>query len=94
MATRQDSARRKPAGILLRYRGKDSAFGVSRKNMARIAETLRLSETQVVHVALANLAAQTIPRYEADNGPLKAAQMAEIRRAQPPRRMKVKNSLH
>ena len=68
MATRRTSAKRKqptPSGILLRYREKDTAYGVTRKTTTKLANTLGLSETQVVHVALANLARQTLPRYEA-----------------------------
>jgi DNA-binding MurR/RpiR family transcriptional regulator len=64
--------RKKPpvSGILLRYREKDSALGVSRETATRLAESLGVSETQVIHVALAQLARQTLPRYEMDNGPL------------------------
>lgn len=64
--------RKKPptAGILLRYREKDSALGVSRETATKLAESLGVSETQVIHVALAQLARQTLPRYEVDNGPL------------------------
>lgn len=92
---RTANARRKPAAdrILLRYRDQDSAFGVTRRTTGKLAATLGLSETQVVHVALANLARQTLPRYEADNGPLTERQMDEINRLQPPGRMKVRKSL-
>lgn len=86
MATRRTSTKRKqPAasGILLRYREKDTAYGVTRKTTARLADTLGLSETQVVHVALANLARQTLPRYEADNGPLTEEQYAAIEKLVP-----------
>jgi hypothetical protein len=72
-------------GILLRYRDKDTAYGVTRKTTTRLAEALGLSETQVVHVALANLARQTLPRYEPDDGPLTDAQMAAIRELVPQR---------
>jgi hypothetical protein len=71
--TAKSAARRKKgpsSGILLRYRDKDSALGVSRETASRLAETLGVSETQVIHVALAQLARQTLPRYEIDNGPL------------------------
>ncbi len=71
------------AGILLRYRDKDTAYGVTRKTTTRLARTLGLSETQVVHVALANLARQTLPRYEPDDGPLTDGQMAAIRKLVP-----------
>jgi hypothetical protein len=96
MATKRTSAKRKQlttSGILLRYRDKDTTFGVTRKTTAKLADTLGLSETQVVHVALANLARQTLPRYELDDGPLTKAQMDAIDRLQPPGRMKVKKSL-
>ena len=94
-AKRTETKRKQPAGggILLRYRDKDTAYGVTRKTTTRLAQTLGLSETQVVHVALANLARQTLPRYEADNGPLTKQQMDEINRLQPPGRMKVTKSL-
>jgi hypothetical protein len=93
-AKRTASKRSQPAaGILLRYRDKDTAFGVTRKTASRLAKTLGLSETQVIHVALASFARQTLPRYEADNGPLTREQMDEIRRLQPPGRMKVTESL-
>jgi len=96
MSTRRTTAKRKPStagGILLRYREKDTAYGVTRKTTARLADTLGLSETQVVHVALANLARQTLPRYALDDAPLTQAQMDAIDRLQPPGRMKVTKSL-
>lgn len=96
MATKRTSAKRKasaPDGILLRYRDRDTAYGVTRQTATRIAENLGLSETQVVHVALANLARQTLPRYELDNGPLTESQKDAIDRLQPPGRSKVTKSL-
>jgi len=87
--------KRKPArsGILLRYRDQDTPYSVTRETTTRMAETLGLSETQVVHVALANLARQTLPRYEADSGPLSEEQKNEVRKLQPRGRMKVKDRL-
>lgn len=96
MAAKRTAARRKPAateGILLRYRDRDTAYGVTRKTATRLAASLGLSETQVVHVALASLARQTLPRYEVDEGPLGPGQMDAIERLQPPGRMKVRKSL-
>jgi hypothetical protein len=90
---KRTATQRKPAGVLLRYRDQDTAYGVTRKTTTRLAKTLGLSETQVVHVALANLARQTLPRYEPDDGPLTRQQMNQIRRLQPPGRMKVLKSL-
>ncbi len=52
--TAKRTVRKAPSsGILLRYRDKDTAYGVTRKTTTRLAQTLGLSETQVVHVALA-----------------------------------------
>jgi hypothetical protein len=80
-------------GILLRYRDRDTAYGVTRKTTTKLATTLGLSETQVVHVALAKLARQTLPRYELDDGPLTKEQIEAIERLQPPGRSKVIKSL-
>lgn len=89
------SKRQRPAGsgILLRYRETDTAYGVSRKTATRLAKVLGLSETQVIHVALAQFARQNLPRYEPDDGPLTAEQKGAIRKLQPPGRMTVKESL-
>ncbi len=87
MPVKRTATKRKPpaSGILLRYRDKDTPYGVTRKTTAKLAQSLGLSETQVVHVALANLARQTLPRYAPDDGPLTPEQMAEIRRRVPQR---------
>jgi len=96
MSGRRTASKSKKAassGILLRYRDRDSAYGVSRSTAIKLADTLGVSETQVIHVALAHLAKQTLPRYEVDNGPLTEEQMDEIRRLQPAGRMKVRERL-
>jgi len=96
MSNRRIASKRKSAagsGILLRYRDKDSAYGVSRATAVKLADTLGVSETQVIHVALAQLAKQTLPRYQIDNGPLTEEQMDEIRRLQPAGRMKTRERL-
>lgn len=96
MPTKRSATRRKPSapgGILLRYRDRDTAYGVTRRTTAKLAETLGLSETQVVHVALANLARQTLPRYEADNGPLTKEQLEAIDKLVPQRGFKASKSL-
>ena len=95
MSARPSPAKRKKAasGILLRYRESDTTFGVTRATATRLAKTLGLSETQVIHVALAHFARQNLPAYEPDDGPLTDEQMSAIERLQPPRRMKVKSRL-
>ncbi len=81
--TAKNKAKKPAPGILLRYRDRDSPYGVSRKTASNLAKTLGLTETQVIHVALAQLARQTLPRYEPDNGPLTARQEKAIRKLIP-----------
>lgn len=88
MRVKQTALKRKKAtgsGILLRYRDKDSAFGVTRTTATRLAGTLGLSETQVIHVALAQFARQNLPRYEPDDGALTDQQLAAIGKLVPQR---------
>jgi hypothetical protein len=79
----------KPAAeqIAFRYRTTDSATGVTRATAKRLAEHLGVDETQAIHLALQALAARVLPQYEADEGPLTAAQMKQIR-GRAPRRAK------
>ena len=95
MPAKQAERRKKSptSRILLRYREIDSDYGVSRDTATRLAQTLGLSETQVIHVALAKFARQELPQYEPDNGPLTAAQKKAVERMQPRGRMKLKDSL-
>lgn len=105
MPTKQSTARRTPKevplggkptateGILLRYRDADTPYGVTRKTATQLAKTLGLSETQVIHAALAHFARQNLPRYEADTGPLTEKQKDAIHELQPSGRMTVKESL-
>lgn len=79
--TRTQAKAKNPSnGILLRYRDSDTPYGVSRKTASKLAEALGLTETQVIHVALAQLANQTLPRYEQDDGPLTERQARAIRK--------------
>lgn len=80
-------------GILLRYRDVDTPYGVTRKTASQLAKTLGLTETQVIHAALAHFARQNLPRYEADTGPLTTEQKETILELQPSGRMTVKESL-
>lgn len=77
-------ATRNPAQqIAFRYRADDSATGVTRDTAKRLAERLGVDETQVIHLALHDMAVKLLPQYEADEGPLTAAQMRQIRRRVP-----------
>jgi hypothetical protein len=69
--------------IAFRYRSADSPTGVTRHTAKRIAERLGVDETQAIHLALHELAVKVLPQYEADDGPLTAAQMRQIRKSVP-----------
>lgn len=81
------------ASVLLRYRESDSAFGVSRDTALKLARELGVSETQVIHYALALLARQTLPSYKRDDGALTDRQLAAIRKLEPQGRMRGKARL-
>lgn len=67
--------------LLLKFRTKDSRFGVTRDTVKALAAELDVSETQVVHMALSKLAEEALPAYEPDDGPLSARQLASVRKA-------------
>ena len=69
--------------IAFRYRAHDSATGVSRKTVKRMAELLDMSETQTLHHALRLLAVNLLPQYEQDNGALTAIQVQQIKERVP-----------
>ena len=80
--------------LLFRLRPVDSDAGISRETLSRLAATLGIKETQVLHYAVRQLARDVLPAYEADDGPLSAAQLRAIRKAAPQGRSKsVKSSL-
>ncbi len=80
--------------IAFRYRPADSATGVTRDTAKRIAEQLGVDETQAIHLALHEMAVKLLPQYEADDGPLTAAQLRQIRKHAPQRKMRsVRSSL-
>lgn len=84
----------KPDQLLLRMRPADSASGISRVTLSKLAATLDTTETQVTHLALARLAREVLPAYAPDDGPLTRAQLAAIRKAEPQGRARsVKSSL-
>lgn len=69
--------------IAFRYRPLDSTTGVTRNTAKRLAERLGVDETQVIHLALHNMAVKLLPQYEADDGALTAAQMRQIKKRAP-----------
>ena len=78
MATRNSANQ-----IAFRYRPADSATGVTRDTAKRLAERLGVDETQAIHLALHDMAVKLLPQYEADEGPLTAAQMRQIKKRVP-----------
>ena len=56
--------------IAFRYRAHDSATGVSRKTVKRMAELLDMSETQTLHHALRLLAVNLLPQWMMQLSPL------------------------
>lgn len=71
------------AQIAFRYRPQDSATGVTRTTAKRLAEVLGVDETQVIHLALHELATKVLPQYEADEGALTKAQLSKIKKSAP-----------
>ena len=58
------------SSLLLKFRTRDTPFGVTRRTVKAMAARFDLSETQVVHMALSRMAHEELPAYEADDGPL------------------------
>jgi antitoxin component of RelBE/YafQ-DinJ toxin-antitoxin module len=69
--------------IAFRYRPADSTTGVTRNTAKRLAERLGVDETQVIHLALHEMAVKMLPQYEADDAQLTAAQIRQIRKRVP-----------
>ena len=87
MASSLSSTRRQTANVLLRSRDRDTPFAVSRKTAARLSDQLGLSETQVIHLALAELAAKHLPQYPPDDGAVSTEALRAIRKRVPQRKM-------
>ncbi len=82
------------AQIAFRYRQQDSASGVTRTTAKRLADVLGVDETQVIHLALHELATKHLPQYKADEGALTQAQRSQIKKSAPqPKGGSVRSSL-
>lgn len=68
------------SGLLLKFRKRNTQFGVTRETLKAMAERFDLSETEVVHMALSRLAKEELPAYEPDDGPLSAQQFRDLRK--------------
>jgi hypothetical protein len=69
--------------IAFRYRPADSTTGVTRNTAKRLAERLGVDETQVIHLALHEMAVKLLPQYEADDAPLTASQIRQVKKRAP-----------
>ena len=65
--------------LLVKFRSKDTQFGVTRGTVKALAKELDVNETQVIHMALSKLAFDVLPAYELDDGPLTAKQVTALR---------------
>jgi hypothetical protein len=66
--------------LLVKFRSKDTQFGVTRKTVKALAKELDVNETQVIHMALSKFASDVLPAYAPDDGPLTAKQIAALRK--------------
>lgn len=69
--------------IAFRYRTVDSSTGITRETAKRLDGYLGVDETQAIHQALRELAVKLLPQYEADDGPLPATLVRQIKKRVP-----------
>lgn len=65
--------------LLVKFRSRDTQFGVTRGTVKALAKELDVSETQVIHMALPKFASDVLPAYAPDDGPLTAKQVRALR---------------
>ena len=66
--------------LLVKFRSKDTQFGVTRTTVKAIAKELNVNETQVIHMALSKFATDILPAYAPNDGPLTAKQVLALRK--------------
>jgi len=92
--TSQSSTRaRLRQGMVFRFRDVDTRFGVSRRTTARLAKQLGMTETEVIHFAIAQLAREQLPTYEPDDAALTPKQLKRIKQLEPQGRMQTTERL-
>lgn len=77
-ARKRSSAMKGRGAVLVRLRKHDSPQGVTRDTLEKLAKTMHLRVSEVVHVALVECAKANLPRYEPENGPLTSKQQKRI----------------
>jgi hypothetical protein len=73
MAIAQDS-------LLVKFRTRDTSYGVTRATVKALAGELDITETQVIHIAISKFAQAVLPAYQPDEGPLTARQVTALRK--------------
>ena len=66
--------------LLLKFRAKDSAYGVTRGTLKALASELGMPETTIIHLAVSRFAKEVLPQYEPDEGPPSAKNMTWLRK--------------
>lgn len=72
------------SNLLLKFKSKDSPYGVTRETLKALAAEMDVSETTVIHLAVSRFAKEVLPSYEMDDGPLGAGDIRQIRKAAQP----------
>lgn len=68
------------SNLLLKFKAKDTPYGVTRETLKAIAEEMDVSETLAIHLALSRLAKDVLPAYEMDDGSLAKGDLDRIRK--------------
>ncbi len=66
--------------LLVKFRSRDTQFGVTRGTVKALAKELDMNETQVIHMALSRFATDVLSAYAPDDGPLTAKQVRALRK--------------
>jgi len=59
--------------LLLKFRAKNTRYGVTRETLKSLAAELDTTETMVIHLAISRFAKEVLPAYEGDDGPLSSS---------------------
>lgn len=91
--TETTTRRGQQRSTLLRYREKDTMYGVTKNTARRLARLHGLNETQLLHSLLAQAAARDLPRYQPDDGPISDAAWKQVMAHAPKKLGKVRSSI-
>lgn len=65
--------------LLLKFRAKNTPYGITRDTLKALSAELDMTETMVIHLAVSRFAKEVLPSYEADEGPLTPAYFAWLK---------------